>query len=134
MESRATGFGDELKRRIMIGTYALSAGYYDAYYLKAMQVRTLIRQDFDKVFKEVDLLITPTSATTAFKVGEKVDDPIQMYIQDIFLAPASLAGVPGLTVPCGKVNDLPIGLQIIGPQWAESTILQLGRAVEKLQE
>lgn len=129
--SRGTGFGDELKRRIMIGTYALSAGYYDAYYKKAMQVRTLIREDFTKAFKDVDLIITPTAPHTAFTVGEK-SDPIQMYLEDIFLAPASLAGVPGLSVPVGKLNNLPVGLHIIGPQWSESTILQFGQAVEGL--
>lgn len=129
--SRGTGFGDELKRRIMIGTYALSAGYYDAYYKKAMQVRTLIREDFIKAFTEVDLLITPTAPHTAFTVGAK-NDPIQMYLEDIFLAPASLAGVPALSVPVGKLNNLPVGLHIIGPQWSESTILRFGQAVEGL--
>ncbi len=131
-QSRAQGFGDEVKRRIMIGTHALSSGYYDAYYDKAMRVRTLIRQDFIDAYKEVDVLLAPVTPTTAFVVGEKANDPIQMYLEDVFLAPASLAGVPGLSVPCGKLNDLPVGIQIIGPQWSEGILLQLGQAIENI--
>lgn len=131
-KSRGSGFSDELKRRIMIGTYALSAGYYDAYYLKAMQVRTLIKQDFEKVFEDVDLIVAPTSPHTAVKMGANISDPIQMFLEDIFLIPASLAGIPALSVPCGKLEGLPVGLQIIGPQWSESSILRLGQVVEDL--
>lgn len=132
--SRAEGFGPEVRRRIMLGTYALSSGYYDAYYLKAMKVRTLIRQDFDAVFKEVDALITPITATLPFKIGENVDDPLKMYSQDIFTAPASLAGVPGLSVPVGAIDALPVGMQIIGPQWSEGRLLQFGKMVENFYE
>jgi aspartyl-tRNA(Asn)/glutamyl-tRNA(Gln) amidotransferase subunit A len=132
LESRAQGLGDEAKRRIMIGTYCLSAGYYDAYYKKATQVRTLIRQDFQKVFQEVDCLLTPTSPTVAFKFGEKNNDPLSMYLADILTAPASIAGVPALSVPCGQAHNLPVGLQIIGNYFKESDILRLGYAFENL--
>ncbi|MBU2259997.1 aspartyl/glutamyl-tRNA amidotransferase subunit A, partial [Patescibacteria group bacterium] len=129
---RSEGFGDEVKRRIMIGTYALSAGYYDAYYRQAQKVRTLVKQDFDNVFKEVDVLLTPTSPTPAFKIGEKVDDPIQMYLSDVFTVPASLAGICGISVPCGFTkNKLPIGLQILGPQWGEEQVLNVGYSFQK---
>ncbi|MDP3970370.1 MAG: Asp-tRNA(Asn)/Glu-tRNA(Gln) amidotransferase subunit GatA [bacterium] len=131
-QSRSAGFGDEVKRRIMLGTYALSAGYYDAYYLKAMKVRTLIRNDFTTAFKDVDLIITPTTPTTAFKIGENMDDPIKMYLADIYTAPASLAGIPGLAIPCGEVDNLPVSVQILGPQWSESSVLQLGKVIEEL--
>lgn len=124
-QTRARGFGPEVKRRVMLGTYVLSAGYYDAYYKKAMQVRTLIRQDFDQAFTEVDLLLTPTTPTTAFKRGEKVDDPLQMYLNDILTVPASLAGLPAISVPAGvDQHSLPIGVQLIGPQWSEETVLR----------
>ncbi|MBU0459087.1 Asp-tRNA(Asn)/Glu-tRNA(Gln) amidotransferase subunit GatA [Patescibacteria group bacterium] len=129
---RSAGFGDEVKRRIMIGTYALSAGYYDAYYRQAMKVRTLVRQDFTKAFEDIDALLTPASPIPAFKIGEKIDDPIQMYLADMFTVPASLAGICGLSVPCGMTkNNLPIGLQILGPQWGEETIFKAGHAYEK---
>lgn len=125
--SRHAGFPDEVKRRIMMGTFALSAGYYDAYYKKAQRVRTKIRQDFDRVFETVDLLLTPTSPFPAFGVGEKKDDILAMYLADIFLSPASLAGLPALSVPCGTTDTgLPIGLQIIGNRFDEQRILQLG--------
>jgi len=124
-------FGAEAKRRIMLGTYTLSAGYYEAYYLKAMKVRTLIRKDFENVFKEVDLLITPVTPTLPFKLGEKVNDPLQMYLSDVLTIPASLAGIPGLSLPVGKIDNLPVGMQILGPQFAEEKILQLGRIIER---
>lgn len=132
-KSRMHGFGDEAKRRIMMGTYALSSGYYDAYYRKASAVRTLIRKDFEEAFKEVDLIVTPTCPKVAFKLGEQANDPLQMYLEDIFVAPASLAGVPAMSIPCGlaspKEDDtikLPVGLQLIAPQFAESRLLQAG--------
>ncbi|HHE76565.1 MAG TPA: Asp-tRNA(Asn)/Glu-tRNA(Gln) amidotransferase subunit GatA [Candidatus Parcubacteria bacterium] len=128
--SRSNGFGQEVKRRIMIGTYVLSAGYYDAYYLKASKVRTLIKEDFNKVFKEVDVVITPTTSTTAFKIGEK-KDPLSMYLSDIFTVSANLAGLPAVSVPVGSSNNLPVGLQIIGKPFEESTILEIGGWLEK---
>jgi aspartyl-tRNA(Asn)/glutamyl-tRNA(Gln) amidotransferase subunit A len=131
MKSRGQGFGNEAKRRIMIGTYTLSAGYVDAYYVKAMKVRTLVRQDFTQAFKDVDVLIGPSSPGVAFPVGEK-EDPIDMYLEDIFTAPASLAGVPGLVVPAGQINRLPVGVQIMGPQWSEALVLRVGRLIERL--
>ncbi|MBI2415657.1 MAG: Asp-tRNA(Asn)/Glu-tRNA(Gln) amidotransferase subunit GatA [Candidatus Kerfeldbacteria bacterium] len=131
-QSRAQGFGVEAKRRIMIGTYALSAGYYDAYYLKAMQVRTLLRQDFAAAFNEVDVMIAPVTPQPAFKIGEKTTDPIQMFLEDVFTIPSNLAGLPAITVPCGKIDQLPIALQVIGPQWSEGRLLQLGYQIEHL--
>ncbi len=124
-ESRSRGFGAEVKRRIMLGTYCLSAGYYDAYYRKASQVRTLIRRDFTEAFQKCDVLIGPVSPTPAFKIGEKTDNPLQMYLNDIFTLPASLAGLPGLSLPCGYTSaGLPIGLQILGPHLGEATVLK----------
>ena len=121
--SRDHGFGAEVKRRIMLGTYALSAGYYDAYYLKAQKVRTLLARDFDEAFKKVDAIVTPTSPTAAFKLGEKVDDPLAMYLADIFTVTADLAGIPGISIPCGQTKEnLPIGLQILGKHFDEATI------------
>ena len=132
LKSRAEGFGDEVKRRIMLGTYALSAGYYDAYYLRAQKVRTLIKRDFDEAFKEVDALITPTSPTPAFKLGEKTSDPLQMYLADIFTISCNLAGLPGLSLPCGFTKaGLPIGLQLLGKALDEATLLRLARAYER---
>ncbi len=131
-KTRAEGFGDEVKRRIMIGTYTLSAGYYDAYYLKAQKVRTLIYQGFQSVFKEVDFLITPVSPETAFKIGEKSSDPIKMYLSDIFTIAVNLAGLPAISVPCGfDSKGLPIGLQVIGKAFDEETVLKVADAVEK---
>lgn len=128
--SRAAGFPEEVKRRIMIGTYALSAGYYDAYYRKAQKVRTLIIQDFEKVFKEVDLLITPTSPFPAFGVGEKKDDVLAMYLADVFVSPAAVAGLPAISVPTGMTaSGLPVGAQIIGPRLAESDVLNLANQI-----
>ena len=132
MKTRSKGFGSEVKRRIMLGTYCLSAGYYDAYYKKASQVRTLIKRDFEKAFEEVDYIITPTSPSPAFKIGEKVDDPLQMYLSDIFTISVNLAGLPAISIPCGfSEQGLPIGLQIIGKPFDESGILQLAYAYEQ---
>jgi len=129
--TRAEGFGAEVKRRIMIGTYALSAGYYDAYYLKAQRVRTLIKRDFEEAFKKVDIIITPTSPEAAFKIGEKTDDPLKMYLSDIFTIPCNLAGLPGISVPCGFTpSGLPIGLQILGKPFDEETLLRVAHAYE----
>ncbi|MFT9848846.1 Asp-tRNA(Asn)/Glu-tRNA(Gln) amidotransferase subunit GatA [Aneurinibacillus sp. REN35] len=131
-ETRSQGLGAEVKRRIMLGTYALSSGYYDAYYKKAQQVRTLIKQDFDEVFKKYDVIIGPTAPTTAFKIGEKVNDPLTMYLEDICTIPVNLAGIPAISVPCGFASSgLPIGLQIIGKAFDESTILRVAHAYEQ---
>ncbi len=131
--TRDQGFGPEVKRRIMLGTYALSAGYYDAYYLKAQRVRTLLTRDFEEAFRQVDAIVTPTSPTAAFKLGEKVDDPLAMYLADIYTVTADLAGIPGISVPCGQTKDkLPIGLQILGKHFDESTILRVAHAYEIL--
>ena len=125
-KTREGGFGPEVKRRIMLGTYVLSAGYYDAYYRKAQQVRTLITDDFLNAFKSCDAIITPTAPTAAFRLGEKVDDPLAMYLNDIYTVTANLAGIPGLSVPCGLSSErLPIGLQLLGPYWSEATLLKL---------
>ena len=129
--SRDEGFGAEAKRRIMLGTYALSAGYYDAYYLKAQKVRTLLTRDFDEAFKKVDAIVTPTTPTAAFKLGEKVDDPLAMYLADIYTVTADLAGIPGISIPCGRTGEnLPIGMQILGRHFDEATILRLAHAYE----
>jgi aspartyl-tRNA(Asn)/glutamyl-tRNA(Gln) amidotransferase subunit A len=130
--TRALGFGPEVKRRIMLGTFALSSGYYDAYYLKAQRVRTLIRKDFEAAFNTCDVIVTPTSPTTAFRLGEKTQDPLQMYLSDIFTISVNLAGLPALSMPCGYDSDgLPIGLQIIGPAFGEETILRAADALER---
>ncbi|SDJ51886.1 Asp-tRNA(Asn)/Glu-tRNA(Gln) amidotransferase subunit GatA [Salimicrobium halophilum] len=131
-QSRSEGFGDEVKRRIMLGTFALSSGYYDAYYKKAQQVRTLIKNDFDKIFEDYDVVIGPTAPTPAFKVGEQMDNPLTMYANDILTIPVNLAGVPGISVPCGFAeNGLPIGLQIIGKHFDESTVYRAAHAFEQ---
>ncbi|MCG2736979.1 MAG: aspartyl/glutamyl-tRNA amidotransferase subunit A, partial [Candidatus Methanoperedenaceae archaeon] len=130
-EVRANGFGDEVKRRILLGTYALSAGYHDKYYLKALKVRTLIKQDFERAFKDVDVLITPTMPYPAFKLGEKIDDPISLYLADVDTVPINLAGVPSISVPCGFSGGLPIGMQIIGKHFDESTILRAAYTFEE---
>lgn len=127
-------FADEAKRRIMLGTYTLSAGYYEAYYLKAMQVRTLIKKDFDEAFKKVDVLVTPVSPTLPFKLGEKIADPLTMYLSDIFTVTANLVGIPGLAIPVGFVNNLPVGMQILGPQFAEELLFQVGYAYEQVTD
>lgn len=134
-ETRSQGFGPEVKRRIMLGTYALSSGYYDAYYKKAQQVRTLIKRDFDEAFAKYDVLISPTAPTTAFKIGEKVNDPLTMYLEDICTIPVNLAGIPAISVPCGFAsNGLPVGLQIMGKAFDESTILRVAHAYEQSTE
>ena len=129
--SRAEGFGDEVKRRIMLGTFALSSGYYDAYYKKAQQVRTLIKKDFEDVFEKYDVIVGPTTPTPAFKIGENISDPLTMYANDILTIPVNLAGVPGISVPCGFANGLPLGLQIIGKHFDESTVYRVAHAYEQ---
>jgi len=126
LKTREKGFGAETKRRIMLGTFALSAGYYDAYYLKAQKVRTLIRQDFEKAFEACDALITPVAPTTAFRIGEKITNPLDMYLSDVFVVAVNLAGIPALSVPCGISNGLPIGMQIMGPHLSEEMLLRIG--------
>src|SRR6267142_3056229 len=131
-KTRAEGFGPEVKRRIMLGTYVLSAGYYDAYYRKAQQVRSLLKDDFRKAFESCDAIITPTSPTPAFAIGEKVDDPLAMYLNDIYTVTANLVGVPGLSIPCGLSSTrLPIGFQLLGPYWSEPTLFKLAHAYEQ---
>jgi len=130
--SARQNFGDEAKRRIMLGTYVLSSGYYDAYYKRAMQVRTLIKKDFDEAFKKVDVIITPVSPTLAWKLGEKTSDPLLMYLSDIYTVTANLAGIPGLSVPIGFIDDLPVGMQILGPQFSEGKLFQVGKAWENI--
>ncbi|PWV95596.1 aspartyl/glutamyl-tRNA(Asn/Gln) amidotransferase subunit A [Paenibacillus cellulosilyticus] len=130
-KSRSEGFGSEVKRRIMLGTYALSSGYYDAYYKKAQQVRTLIKRDFDQAFEKYDILIGPTAPTTAFRIGEQVGDPLTMYLNDILTIPVSLAGVPAVSIPCGLAEGMPVGLQIIGKAFDESTVLRAAHAFEQ---
>ena len=130
--TRADGFGAEVKRRIMIGTYVLSAGYYDAYYLRAQKVRALILKDFTDVFRNVDALLTPTAPSAAFAQGEKMDDPIKMYLNDVFTVPANMAGIPGLSVPAGlDAQGLPLGLQVLGRPFDEETVFAVGSALEK---
>jgi len=132
LASRAEGFGDEVKRRIMLGAYALSSGYYDAYYLRALKVRRLIKSDFDAAFKDVDVVASPTSPTTAFRLGEKTDDPLQMYLQDVYTTSCNLAGLPGISVPCGfDESGLPIGLQLIADAFEEEKLLRAARMYEK---
>jgi aspartyl-tRNA(Asn)/glutamyl-tRNA(Gln) amidotransferase subunit A len=124
-KTRAAGFGSEVKRRIMLGTYALSSGYYDAFYLKALKVRRLLKQDYDKAFESVDVIATPTAPTPAFKIGDKTDDPLSMYLADVFTISVNIAGLPGLSVPCGfSKTGLPIGLQLIGRPFEEGTLLR----------
>jgi len=134
-KSRGTGYGMEVKRRIMLGTYVLSAGYYDAFYLKAQKVRQLIRQDFDAAFKQCDAIISPVTPTPPFKIGEKMSDPMQMYLSDIFTIAVNLAGLPALSVPCGFTkNQLPMGLQIMGNHFTEDKILNLGFNFEQAND
>jgi len=133
--TRQHGFGDEVKRRIMLGTYALSAGYYDAYYLKAQKVRTLIRREFDAAFERCDAILTPVTPTAAFRLGEKVDDPYEMYLSDVFTLPVNIAGLPGMSVPCGFVEvggkGLPLGLQVLARPFDEATMLRVAHAYEQ---
>lgn len=131
LKTRSEGFGPEVKRRIMLGTYALSSGYYDAYYKKAQQVRTLLKNDFQKAFEKVDLIVTPTCPTVAFKIGEKSNDPLQMYLSDIFTISINLAGLPAISIPCGFAHNMPVGLQIIGKHFEEALILQAAYAYEQ---
>jgi aspartyl-tRNA(Asn)/glutamyl-tRNA(Gln) amidotransferase subunit A len=132
--SRSEGFGAEVKRRILLGTYVLSAGYYEAYYGKAQKVRTLIRRDFEAAFERCDLLLTPTSPETAFPLGAKSGDPLSMYLSDVYTVSANLAGLPGLSLPCGLVDGLPVGLQLLGRPLDEATILRVGDAFERRTE
>jgi aspartyl-tRNA(Asn)/glutamyl-tRNA(Gln) amidotransferase subunit A len=132
-ETRQRGFGPEPKRRIMLGTYALSAGYYDAYYLRAQKVRTLVRRDFDEAFRSCDLVAGPVAPSVAFRLGEKLDDPLQMYLADVFTITANLAALPGLSVPCGMHPSLgmPVGLQLVGRPFDEASLLRAARALER---
>ena len=130
-KTRQYGFGAEVKRRILLGTYALSSGYYDAYYLKAQKVRSLIRQDFVNVFKDVDILIAPSTQTVAFPLGEKISDPVQMYLNDIFTIPANIAGIPAISIPAGLIKNMPIGVQFMGSHHSEKMLLQAAYAYEK---
>ena len=130
--TRGEGFGDEVKRRILIGTYVLSSGYYDAYYLKAQKVRKLIKNDFDKCFKNIDAILTPSTPSSAFKIGEKTNDPISMYLNDIFTVPVNLAGIPAISIPAGQDNqEHPLGLQLISKALDEQKILNIAFAMEK---
>jgi aspartyl-tRNA(Asn)/glutamyl-tRNA(Gln) amidotransferase subunit A len=130
-ETRGQGFGAEVKRRIMLGTYALSSGYYDAYYVQAQKVRTLIKQDFDLAFEQVDVIAGPTSPTVAFGVGSRTSDPYQMYLADVFTIPANMAGIPGISIPCGIAEGLPVGLQLLGRSFDEATLLGVAHAYER---
>ena len=131
-KTRSEGFGDEVKRRIMIGTYVLSSGYYDAYYLKAQKVRRLIKNDFDEAYKKVDAILTPSTPSSAFKIGEKSNDPVSMYLNDIFTVPVNLAGLPAISIPSGRdKNNLPLGLQLIGKAFDEQNILNIAFSIEK---
>jgi aspartyl-tRNA(Asn)/glutamyl-tRNA(Gln) amidotransferase subunit A len=132
-QTRGQGFGSEVKRRIMLGTYALSSGYYDAYYVKAQKVRTLIKQDFDRAFERVDVIVAPTSPTTAFRIGDRTEDPYQMYLADVFTIPANMAGIPGISLPCGFSNEMPVGLQFLGQAFDEATLLGVAHAYEQSQ-
>jgi aspartyl-tRNA(Asn)/glutamyl-tRNA(Gln) amidotransferase subunit A len=131
MKTRDAGFGDEPKRRIMLGTYALSSGYYDAYYAKAQRVRTVIKREHDAAFEQFDVLVSPTSPTVAFELGAKTENPLAMYLNDLLTIPSCMAGLPGLSIPCGLSEGLPVGLQLIGPQFAENTLFQVGHALEQ---
>ena len=130
--TRSEGFGDEVKRRIMIGTYVLSSGYYDAYYLKAQKIRRLIKNDFDEAYKSVDAILTPSTTSSAFKIGDKTDDPVSMYLNDIFTVPVNLSGLPAISIPAGKdKNNYPLGLQLIGKAFEEQNLLDISYSMEK---
>ena len=133
-ETRGRGFSSEVKRRIMLGTYVLSAGYYDAYYRKAQEARTLIKADFDRVFENVDCIVGPVSPCLPFKIGEKIDDPLQMYLVDIYTCSVNLAGLPGMSINCGMADGLPVGLQIIGKPFDEAMILRVGHVYETIRK
>ncbi|MDR7512781.1 MAG: amidase family protein, partial [Armatimonadota bacterium] len=130
-QTRRRGFGPEVKRRIMLGTYALSAGYYDAYYLRAQKVRTLVARDFERAFARADVVVMPVAPTPAFAIGERAADPLQMYLADVFTIPVNLAGLPGLALPCGFDGGLPVGLQLIGRPFDEATLLRVGHAYQQ---
>jgi len=130
MKTRRKGFGAEVRRRVMLGTYALSSGYYDAYYLKAQKVRTLIKQDFDDAFANCDAIVSATSPTVAFPIGSRTQDPLSMYLCDVLTLGGNLAGLPGISVPCGMSEGLPVGLQVLAPQWREDIALRVARAYE----
>ena len=132
MQTRGQGFGAEVRKRIMLGTYVLSAGYYDAYYLRAQKVRTLIKRDFEKAFENVDMIVTPTSPTLPFKLGEKITDPLTMYLSDVFTVSLNLAGLPGVSIPCGKIGKLPVGIQLIGKPFEENVILEAAKLFETI--
>ena len=134
MQVRRRGFGNEVRRRVMLGTYALSSGYYDAYYLKAQKVRTLIKRDFDEAFKKCDAIVSATSPTVAFPIGSKTQDPLSMYLCDVLTLGGNLAGLPGISVPCGTSDGLPVGLQVLAPQWGENVALRVARAYEEAAE
>ena len=134
LESRGEGFGAEARRRIMLGTYVLSAGYYDAYYARAQKVRQLIKQDFTRAFKEIDAIITPTSPTIAFKFGEKTNDPLSMYLADIYTVSINLAGVPAISIPIKEINGLPVGLQLIGNNFEDVKLLKIAKMVEDMSK
>jgi aspartyl-tRNA(Asn)/glutamyl-tRNA(Gln) amidotransferase subunit A len=131
MNTRSQGFGPEVKRRIMLGTYALSSGYYDAYYLKALKLRTLIRDDFSRLFNQYDIIASPTSPTPPFRLGEKSNDPLSMYLSDVYTIPVNLAGIPAISVPCGFTGGLPVGLQLMGPVFSEGMLLRIAHAFEQ---
>jgi aspartyl-tRNA(Asn)/glutamyl-tRNA(Gln) amidotransferase subunit A len=134
LKTRETGFGAETKRRVMLGTFALSAGYYDAYYLKAQKVRTLIRQDFQSAFERCDALVTPVAPTTAFRIGEKITNPLDMYLSDVHVVAVNLAGIPALSVPCGFSKGLPVGMQIMGPHLSEAHLLRIGHMYQSVTD
>jgi aspartyl-tRNA(Asn)/glutamyl-tRNA(Gln) amidotransferase subunit A len=131
MATRHDGLGDEPKRRIMLGTYALSSGYYDAYYATAQKVRTVIKREHDAVFERFDLIVSPTSPTVAFELGAKTADPLAMYLNDLLTIPSCMAGLPGLSIPCGLSDGLPVGLQLVGPQFSENALFAVGHALER---
>ena len=132
LDSRTQGFGDDARRRIILGTFVLSSGYYEAYYAKAQAVRQVVRQDFKDIFNQVDCLLTPTAPTVAFKLGEKINNPLAMYLSDIYTVPVNLAGLPALSMPIGQIDNLPVGLQIIGDHWQENKILSMAKNLEQL--
>jgi len=134
LETRRKGFGGEVRRRVMLGTYALSSGYYDAYYLKAQKVRTLIKRDFDEAFTKCDAIVSATSPTVAFPLGAKTQDPLSMYLCDVLTLGGNLAGLPGISVPCGTSEGLPVGLQVLAPQWGENVALRVARAYEEASQ
>jgi aspartyl-tRNA(Asn)/glutamyl-tRNA(Gln) amidotransferase subunit A len=134
LRTRRYGFGPEVRRRVMLGTYALSSGYYDAYYLKAQKVRTLIAQDFERAFRDCDAIVSATSPVVAFELGAKVNDPLAMYLNDVLTLGANLAGLPGISVPCGTADGLPVGLQVLAPQWADAMALRVARAYEMARD